>query len=124
MSSSENTELVMVPCDIRGEDIIPVTIHATTRHSRSTSGSNQGDSAMGKTRMTYFEKEDILHLSISDEHEASSVELTPTVTAELNEQGELIGIEILRASGYVRDSILESVQARMLQLSEPGKASS
>jgi uncharacterized protein YuzE len=75
---------------------------------------------MGKTRMTYFEKEDILHVSISDEHEASSVELTPNITAELNEEGELIGIEILRASGYVRDSILESVQARMLQLSEPG----
>jgi uncharacterized protein YuzE len=48
------------------------------------------------------------------------VELTPNITAELNEEGELIGIEILRASGYVRDSILESVQARMLQLSDPG----
>jgi uncharacterized protein YuzE len=75
---------------------------------------------MGKTGMTYFENEDILHVSISDEHETSSVELTPNITAELNEEGELIGIEILRASGYVRDSILESVQARMLQLSDPG----
>ncbi len=39
----------------------------------------------------YFEKEDILHLVISDEPEANSVELGPNVTAELNEKGELIG---------------------------------
>jgi uncharacterized protein YuzE len=75
---------------------------------------------MGKPRMTYFEKEDILHVSVSDDHEASSVELTPNITAELNERGELIGIEILQASSYVRDSILESVQAKQLRLSESG----
>ncbi len=74
---------------------------------------------MSKPHMTYFEKEDILHVCISDEGEASSVELTPNITAELNEKGELIGVEILDASSYVRDSILESVQAKMLQLSEP-----
>ena len=39
--------------------------------------------------------------------------------AELNEKGELIGIEILNASAFLRDSILESVQAKVLQL---GKA--
>ena len=75
---------------------------------------------MNKPRMTYFEKEDILHVCISEEHEASSVELSPNVTAELNDKGELIGIEIVDASSYVRDSILESVQAKMLQLAEPG----
>jgi uncharacterized protein YuzE len=67
----------------------------------------------------YFEKEDILHVCISDEREASSVGLSPNITAELNEKGELIGIEIISASSYVRDSILESVQAKMLHLSEP-----
>jgi uncharacterized protein YuzE len=71
--------------------------------------------------MTYFESNDILHVCISDEGEASSVELTPNITAELNEVGELIGIEILDASSYIRDVILESVQAKMLHLSEPHK---
>jgi uncharacterized protein YuzE len=66
--------------------------------------------------MMYFEKEDILHLSISDEPEADSVELSPNITVELDDKGELIGIEILQASTFVRDSILESVQARILQL--------
>jgi uncharacterized protein YuzE len=73
--------------------------------------------------MTYFEKEDILHVCISAEHEVSSVELGPNITAELNEKGELIGIEIIDASSYVRDAILESVQAKMLHLAEPAGGS-
>lgn len=66
--------------------------------------------------MEYFEKDDVLHLAISDEPEAGSVEISPNITAELNEKGELIGIEILNASAYVRDSIMESAQARVLKL--------
>jgi len=50
------------------------------------------------------------------------VELSPNITAELNEKGELIGIEILDASTYVRDSIMESVQAKMLTLSQAQSA--
>jgi uncharacterized protein YuzE len=71
-----------------------------------------------KTRMTYFAQDDVLHLAISDEQEARSIELIPNVTVELNGKGELIGIEILNASAFVRDIILESVQAKLLQLSE------
>ena len=76
---------------------------------------------MNKTRMFYFEKEDILHLVISNEEEVNSVELSPNITAELNEQGELIGIEILQASTFVRDSIMEAVQAKLLNLASPGQ---
>ncbi len=75
---------------------------------------------MKKPKMTYFEQEDILHLVISDEEEANSIEITPNVTAELNERGELIGIEILSASTFLRDSIMDGVQAKVLQLS-PGE---
>jgi len=71
---------------------------------------------MNKTKMTYFKDEDILHLVISDEKESSSVELSPNITAELNEKGELIGIEILEASSFIRDSILETAQAKTLGL--------
>ena len=73
---------------------------------------------MNKTRMTYFEKDDVLHLAISDEPEAGSVEVSPNITAELNAKGELIGIEILSASTFIRDSVLESVQAKVLDLAE------
>ena len=73
---------------------------------------------MSNPRMVYFEENDILHLSVSDEPETASVELSPNITAELNEQGELIGIEILNASSFIRDYILESAQARLLSLVE------
>lgn len=53
--------------------------------------------------MTYFEKEDILHLVISDEPESNSTELSPNITAELNDKGELISIEILNASAFIQD---------------------
>ena len=69
--------------------------------------------------MAYFEKEDILHLKISDDTERGSIELGPNITAELNESRDLIGVEILNASAFIRDSILESVQAKILSL---GKA--
>ena len=72
--------------------------------------------------MTYFEKEDVLHLAISDEAEVGSVEVSPNITAELNAEGELIGIEILGASNFIRDSVLESVQARVLVLAEAKSA--
>jgi len=69
-----------------------------------------------KLKMTYFATEDVLHLVMGEEKEASSLELSPNITAELNERGELIGIEILSASAFIRDSILEGVQAKVLQL--------
>jgi predicted RNase H-like HicB family nuclease/uncharacterized protein YuzE len=75
---------------------------------------------MTKTKMSYFSEEDILHLMISEDEEANSIELSPNITAELNES-ELIGIEILQASEFVRDAIMEGVQAKILNLVAAGK---
>jgi uncharacterized protein YuzE len=71
---------------------------------------------VNKPKIFYFEKEDILHLIIAEQEEANSVELSPNITAELNAKGELIGIEILNASAFMRDSIMETAQARLLNL--------
>ena len=76
---------------------------------------------MDKTKMTYFKEEDILHFVISEENESKSVELSPNITAELNENGDLIGIEILEASSFIRDSILESAQAKVMDLQKSYK---
>ena len=65
---------------------------------------------MDKTKMSYFEQEDILHLTISDEPEANSVEINANITVELNDLGELIGIEIINASAFIQNSIIESTQ--------------
>jgi uncharacterized protein YuzE len=76
---------------------------------------------MRKPKMSYFSQEDILHLVISEEAEANSIELNPNVTAEVNQKGELIGIEILNASAFLRDMLLEGVQAKVLNLISTGK---
>jgi uncharacterized protein YuzE len=75
---------------------------------------------MNNPHLSYFEREDVLHLVISDAPEAGSVEVSPNITAELDEQGALIGIEILNASAFLRDSILETVQGRLLALPHAG----
>jgi uncharacterized protein YuzE len=73
---------------------------------------------MNKTRIRYFEKEDVLHLVIAEEPESRSLELSPNITVELNDRNELIGVEILSASAFLRDAVLESIQARTIQLLE------
>ena len=65
--------------------------------------------------MRYFPDQDVLHVLIRDGEEAGSVELSPHVTAELDKDGEIIGIEITNATAYVRDNILESAQGRLLR---------
>ncbi len=71
---------------------------------------------MNKPKMTYFAEEDVLHIVIAEGPESSSMEIAPNITAELNERNELIGVEILNASLFMRDAVLESVQARLTHL--------
>ena len=71
---------------------------------------------MNKTRIQYFEQEDVLHLTIAEGPESRSLELSPNITVELNDQNELIGVEILNATTFLRDAVLESIQAKTLQV--------
>jgi uncharacterized protein YuzE len=66
--------------------------------------------------MIYFEQEDILHIAITEGDEEASYELSPNVTVELDSNNEVIGVEILDASAFLRDTVLESVQARVAHL--------
>ena len=73
---------------------------------------------MNKPLVRYFEKEDVLHLVIVDGPETRSIELAPNITVELGADDELIGVEILNASSFLRDAVLESIQARTLKVLE------
>ena len=73
---------------------------------------------MSNPTIRYFESEDVLHIAISGGPESRSIELSPTITVELDENNELIGVEILEASAFLRDSVLESIQARTLRVLE------
>lgn len=76
---------------------------------------------MSNPKMRYFPEQDVIHLAITDEEEVESLELSPNITAELNRDGGLIGVEILQASTFMRDFILESTQARLMQLKQSTK---
>jgi len=73
---------------------------------------------VNKISIKYFEQKDVLHLVVADEPESRSLELRPDITVELNDKNELIGVEILNASAFLRDSVLESIQARTLRILE------
>ena len=66
-------------------------------------------------KMRYFEEEDIIHLVIKSGKEARSVEMSPNITVEMDEKGDMIGIEIQNASRFIRDGLMETIQARLLQ---------
>jgi len=70
---------------------------------------------MSKSNLVYFAEEDVLHLVLSEEKESGSAEIGPHITAELNENGEIIGVEILNASRFIRDTILDSAHVRLLR---------
>ena len=55
-------------------------------------------------KVYYDEKEDILYLAKEGE-EAEVVELSPGVHAELDSSGNLIGVEVFKASGMFKDVI-------------------
>lgn len=73
---------------------------------------------MNNPKLNYFPEQDIIHLTITEETEADSVEISPNITAELNQEGELIGVEILKASVFLRDFVLETTQAKLLNLQQ------
>ncbi len=66
--------------------------------------------------INYFKEEDIMHIVISEGPERGSAEINPNITLELDENREIIGIEILEASKFIRDSILESAQAKLMSM--------
>jgi len=73
---------------------------------------------MSNPKMNYFQAQDILHLVITDDEEVESLEISPNITAELNANGELIGVEIMKASIFLRDFILETTQAKLMNLKQ------
>ena len=73
---------------------------------------------MSNPKLNYFPEQDVIHLTISEENEVDSVEISPNITSELNQEGELIGVEILKASTFLRDFVLETTQAKLLNLKQ------
>ncbi len=69
-----------------------------------------------KMEINYYKEEDIMHIIISEGAERGSAEINPNITLELDENREIIGIEILEASKFIRDFILETAQAKLMNM--------
>lgn len=70
---------------------------------------------MSKHKMNYFPEEDILHILIENGRESECYELAPNITAELNDKGELMGIEILRASEFIQNIVFQQTGLKDLK---------
>ena len=78
---------------------------------------------MSKYKMNYFPDEDILHILIQKGRETECRELSPNITAELNDKGELMGIEILQASQFIQNFVLNQADMYGLKLAGRSAAS-
>ncbi|MBM3239327.1 DUF2283 domain-containing protein [Candidatus Poribacteria bacterium] len=67
-------------------------------------------------KLKYYEESDVLYYLISEGEEDSAIELTPGVTVELNKEKEIIGIEILDASKFMRTFMLENFQRKFASI--------
>ncbi len=59
---------------------------------------------MAKFKVFYDEKEDVLYLA-KEGQEEEVVEIAPGVNVELDASGELIGVELFKASSLFKDVI-------------------
>jgi uncharacterized protein YuzE len=57
---------------------------------------------MKKPLVNYDAKEDVLYIVARKGKEEEFVEIAPGINVELDEKGEVIGIEILNASGFLK----------------------
>ena len=66
---------------------------------------------MDDFKVFYDEKEDILYLAKAGE-EAEIVEISPGVNMELDSNGNLIGVELFKAS-YMFKNVLKSMEKKL-----------
>jgi uncharacterized protein YuzE len=78
---------------------------------------------MNTPKLRSFQDEDIIQINMSDGDEVNSVELLANMTAELDQKGAIMGIEILSANTFLRDTLLNTVQAKLLTDKQIGSLS-
>lgn len=57
-------------------------------------------------KLSYDRETDSLYVLLADRPGADAIEVAPGVVADLDEQGELVGIDIDHASRFVDDEML------------------
>ena len=61
---------------------------------------------VGKMKKYYYDKEsDSLLINVSEGEEENFEEIIPGINIELNKEGEIIGVEILKASRFMKQLV-------------------
>ena len=65
-----------------------------------------------ESKVRYDAKADVLHLVCDEGEIARSLEVSQGITVEFGDAGNILGVEILRASKVLTEKIIASLHAR------------
>ena len=67
---------------------------------------------MAESKVRYDAKADVLYLVCDEGAIARWIEISPSITAEFGDAGDILGIEILRASKAPTEKVIASLHAK------------
>jgi uncharacterized protein YuzE len=65
-----------------------------------------------ESKVRYDAKADVLYLVCDDGEIARSIEVSPGITVEFGDAGNILGVEILRASKVLTEKVIASLHAK------------
>jgi uncharacterized protein YuzE len=70
------------------------------------------ESMMAESKARYDAKADVFYLVCDQGEMARSIEVSPGITVEFGDAGNILGVEILRASKVLTEKVIASLHAR------------
>jgi uncharacterized protein YuzE len=67
---------------------------------------------MAESKVRYDAKADVLYLVCDEGEIARSIEVSPGITVEFGDAGNIRGVEILRASEVLTEKVIASLHAK------------
>ena len=67
---------------------------------------------MAESKVRYDAKADVLYLVCDEGEIARWIEISPSITVEFGDAGDILGIEILRASKVPTEKVIASLHAK------------
>jgi len=65
-----------------------------------------------ESKVRYDAKADVLYLVCDDGEICRSIEVSPGITVEFGDAGNILGVEILRASKVLAEKVIASLHAK------------
>jgi uncharacterized protein YuzE len=69
-----------------------------------------------ESKVRYDAKADVLYLVCDEGEIARSIEVSPGITIEFGDAGNILGVEILRASKVLMEKVIASLHAKQARV--------